>query len=703
MTPQLIRVSSGLLAALLVAVLLKFVLFDLSAASGPETPSFVSQLGATFGYVLVYGLPLAAIGVAATEFIRLRRVAVHIALGTILALIAAHLSVRGEALTSAAFTGGALTGLSVLLIGILSSLAYWAVAGRLAGWRGNDAELADTLAAEAFRTASAKSKVDYCATCLAGRAALGILFFALFAWISIETTGLRDWLVAETEVHAKSVLRNSGYTWATFKVDGKKGIIKGLAPDEAEKRAAYDTVREALGSVTGLPGILARIDNEAVARMPMSAVSQQLADAEKREREAKVAIEAARIAAELARAAEADANRKADEQVLAREEELKRTLEDKARAAEEQLRAVQAQAQALEQARATQAQAQAQALEQARAAETQARAAEAETRKVVAPAPPAPEPQVEVAAVAESNTHEEARANIEATPESTTGGASSSPALDAPASAAAAACTSQDLALLESSRILFDMQMFEVRPGYNGELDRLVLSAQACAPRPILVTGHADINGDSLFNRALGLQRAQAVREKLIARGVPATRVIADFDATRAPIDNSQGNEARALNRRADFKFVEISEISRDATLEPDERATTCENDLSGIMSQATIYFPTASARVSDESKGLIKKLATAIGTCGSVIVTVEGHTDKIGGAGYNQVLSEARANTVREELVLAGADPTRVASRGFASNRPHDESDTAAAFALNRRIEFKVSGKFTTTSTGGP
>ncbi len=691
MTPQLIRVSSGLLAALLVAVLLKFVLFDLNAASGPETPSFFWQLGATFGYVLVYGLPLAAIGVAATEFIRLRRVAVHLALGTVLALIAAHLSVRGEALTSAAFTGGPLTGLSVLLIGILSSLAYWAVAGRLAGWRGSDAELADTLAVEAFRTASAKSQVDYCATCLAGRAALGVLLFALFAWTSIEATGLRDWLVAETEVHAKSVLKNSGYTWATFKVDGKKGIVKGLAPDEVEKRAAYDTVREALGSVTGLPGILARIDNEAVARMPMSAVSQQLADAEKREREAKVAIEAARIAAELARAAEADANRKADEQVLAREEALKRTLEEKARAAEEQLRAAQEQARALEQARA--AQAQAQALEQARAAE-------AETRKAVAPAPPAPEPQVEVAAVAESNTHEEARANIETTPESTNGG---SPALDAPPSAGSTVCTSQDLALIETSRILFDMQMFEVRPGYNGELDRLVLSAQACAPRPILVTGHADINGDSLFNRALGLQRAQAVREKLIARGVPATRVIADFDATTAPIDNSQGNEARALNRRTDFKFLEISEISRDATLEPDERAATCESDLSGIMSQATIYFPTASARVSEESKGLIKKLATAIGTCGSVIVTVEGHTDKIGGADYNQVLSEARANTVREELVLAGADPTRVASRGFASNRPHDEADTAAAFALNRRIEFKVSGKFTTTSTGGP
>ncbi len=184
---------------------------------------------------------------------------------------------------------------------------------------------------------------------------------------------------------------------------------------------------------------------------------------------------------------------------------------------------------------------------------------------------------------------------------------------------------------------------------------------------------------------------------------MPATRVIASFAGSSGPVFNDTNNADRSFNRRAEFKFLEVAEISRDATLEPDERATTCESDLSGIMTQSTIYFPTASARVSAESMGLIKKLATAIETCGSVVVTVEGHTDKIGGPGYNQGLSEARANTVREELVAAGANPTRVASRGFSSNRPHDPADTAEAFALNRRIEFKVSGKFTTTSTGGP
>ncbi len=699
MNAQLVRVTCGLLAALLVAVILKFALFDITTLNTTNGASAFSLLGSSIGYVLVYGLPLAGLAAAATEFVRLRSVAVHIAFGIVVALVAARFSIHGETLSSPAYSGGALTCVAVLVTGLLSSLAYWITAGRRAGWRGDAAERADTLAREAFRTASADAHVEHCKECLAIRAALGVLLFMLFSWVSIETGGLRDWLVAETEVQGKAVLKNAGYTWATFEVDGNRGVIHGLAPDEAEKRAAYDSVREALGSVIGFPGILARIKNEAVASMPMSAVSRKLADAARRENEAKVAIEAAELAAESARAAEADAGRKAEVQVNATEAELKRKAGEQVLAAEAEFKR-----KGEEQARAAEA-----AL--LRKLEEQTRVAEEDARKEAAAAPAQPPTQpVEVAAV-ETGTQEEARANIEVTPPASVEAApqdnsdvnANSPALETTAREGAVSCTSQDLALLESSSIMFDRQKFDVGPGFDGELDRLAVSARACAPRPILVTGHADSVGDRLFNPALGLQRAQAIREKLITRGVPATRVIASFAGASGPVFNDTNNADRSFNRRAEFKFLEVAEISRDATLEPDERATTCESDLSGIMTQSTIYFPTASARVSAESMGLIKKLATAIETCGSVVVTVEGHTDKIGGPGYNQGLSEARANTVREELVAAGANPTRVASRGFSSNRPHDPADTAEAFALNRRIEFKVSGKFTTTSTGGP
>ncbi len=153
----------------------------------------------------------------------------------------------------------------------------------------------------------------------------------------------------------------------------------------------------------------------------------------------------------------------------------------------------------------------------------------------------------------------------------------------------------------------------------------------------------------------------------------------------------------------AKFKFLKLTDISRDATKGPDERAASCESDLTEIMAHSIIHFPTASARISADSWGLIRKLASAVQTCGSVIVTVEGHTDRTGSNLLNQGLSESRASAVREALVSAGADPTPLASQGFASARPYDPGETPAAFALNRRIEFRVSGKFSAASNRGP
>lgn len=642
MTPDLLRVCRALLIALGVAAILKCALIDLRIMSATSNTSVFAVLGASIKYVLTYGLALAIPAVIATEIIRLRQAAVHIALGTLLALIAAYLSTRGETLTSPVFSGGALGSAFVLVIGSLSSLTYWVLAGHRAGWRGYEVERADTMATDAFRRASANAHVEYCSECLLGWSALTVLLFLLLSWISIDVSGLRRSLIATTEVHGNAVLKNTGHEWATFKIDGDHGVIEGLAPDEVQKHAAHDSVREALDSVTGFPGILAQIENEAVARLPIAVSAQRLADVALRENERKVSIEAERIAAEAARAAEAGTESTPDKHAPAAAEEARRRA-----------------------------------------------------------APPAAEP-IPATAIG-TREGAEARAGFETRPQLDYDVGVRSPALEPVSHAVGGSCTPQDLALIESSAILFDVQRFDIVPSADAEVGRLAKSARACAPRPLLVTGHADTNDDSLFNRALALQRAEAIREALVARGVPSTLVQARSAGTSSRITNGTTDEERALNRRAEFRSLEGHEISRDATLGPEERAVTCESDLAEIMESSIIHFARASAEVGAENIGLIKKLANSIQNCGSVIVTVEGHADKVGSAWFNQGLSEARANAVREALVAAGTNPTRLASRGFGSSRPFDPAETTQAFALNRRIEFKVTGKFTSTVAGGP
>ena len=79
--PPLLRVSCGLLAALLTAVLVKFVLFDWGTLNASGQTSFFSSLQSSFSYVLKYGLLLAILTAIATELLRVRHIAVHIASG----------------------------------------------------------------------------------------------------------------------------------------------------------------------------------------------------------------------------------------------------------------------------------------------------------------------------------------------------------------------------------------------------------------------------------------------------------------------------------------------------------------------------------------------------------------------------------------------------------------------------------------------
>lgn len=691
-----VRIAFAAAASLVLAAALRVLL--IYAASADASADLDTRIADAFAAILTYALPLVALAIAASERMKLRHAGAHVAIGLTIAFVAGWIETWGTPFTAPLYTDAGLMAVSVAATGATGGLVYWLLSGRRAGWMGDAAEQAQASAAEAFKAASIHHEADYCVRCAAAWTIAGLVLLALLGWIATSASGLRDGLLYDVQARAGDVLKASGFGWARFEIAGSRGVLTGTAPDEAQLHAADARLRTAMSAVTGFPGILRQLDNRATSQLAMSAVSQQMAQAERREAEAKVAAQAARMAEDAARAAEAEALRRNEqreqaaqsesamnaEQALALQSELKRKAEEEVaaaqaeikRTAEEQMQAVQAEMKRQAEAQA----AEEEARRRAEAAAAEAAAAQAEKERQMAAL------ELEAQAAAQAAPEAQARVN--------------SPGDGTPA---AGPCAPQDLAIIESSRILFDKQLFELSPGYDTELDRLAASAKACAPRPILISGHADADADSLFNRSLGLQRAQRVGTQLAARGVPATLIIAESAGTENIAMTDGPAEARAFNRRVEFKLLDAAAISRDAKLDPEERANTCETDLSGIMAQSIIRFRTASSRISDDSFGLIKRLARAIETCGSVIVTVEGHTDKIGDATYNQSLSEARANAVREALVINGADPTRLASKGFAASQPYDPTDTAEAFALNRRIEFKVSGKFKATATGGP
>jgi outer membrane protein OmpA-like peptidoglycan-associated protein len=69
--------------------------------------------------------------------------------------------------------------------------------------------------------------------------------------------------------------------------------------------------------------------------------------------------------------------------------------------------------------------------------------------------------------------------------------------------------------------------------------------------------------------------------------------------------------------------------------------------------------------------------------------LTVEGHTDNIGGDPYNLDLSKRRALAVKEALIAQyGIATDRLTNAGFGASRPVESNDTLEGRARNRRVE---------------
>jgi outer membrane protein OmpA-like peptidoglycan-associated protein len=73
--------------------------------------------------------------------------------------------------------------------------------------------------------------------------------------------------------------------------------------------------------------------------------------------------------------------------------------------------------------------------------------------------------------------------------------------------------------------------------------------------------------------------------------------------------------------------------------------------------------------------------------------VYIEGHTDNTGSAQYNQQLSTARANAVREALIQQGVSPDRITAQGLGESFPVATNETQAGRQMNRRVDIVITG----------
>ncbi|WP_428742042.1 OmpA family protein [Tenacibaculum sp.] len=107
------------------------------------------------------------------------------------------------------------------------------------------------------------------------------------------------------------------------------------------------------------------------------------------------------------------------------------------------------------------------------------------------------------------------------------------------------------------------------------------------------------------------------------------------------------------------------------------------------------INFDTDKATLKPDGISAVNEIVTVLKNLPDMKIEINGYTDNTGNEGHNLKLSEERASTVKNEIIIAGIDQNRLISHGYGQNNPIADNSSEEGKAQNRRVELiKISGK---------
>lgn len=106
------------------------------------------------------------------------------------------------------------------------------------------------------------------------------------------------------------------------------------------------------------------------------------------------------------------------------------------------------------------------------------------------------------------------------------------------------------------------------------------------------------------------------------------------------------------------------------------------------------IFFDIGKSDLRTESLGELARIRELLEGGSDLKVQINGHTDNVGNAVYNKVLSKKRAQSVVDYLVQHGIAQERLAAKGFGEERPLvSNDDEVDGREINRRTEIEIIG----------
>ena len=210
-----------------------------------------------------------------------------------------------------------------------------------------------------------------------------------------------------------------------------------------------------------------------------------------------------------------------------------------------------------------------------------------------------------------------------------------------------------------SSDILFGFNGSTLGPDARVLLDRLLPRLKSMELDIVLATGHADKIGSDRANDQIALRRANAVREYLVAHGIPASKVRVESKGSSEPVttecDSKKGatlRECYAPDRRVNVMAQGYGTATPMPA--PSGKPSTSRTSTVGENTTFTVFFDGSSIKLKSTDNDLLDEIADA--ALEAQKVHLRGRS-AIGDSEQRKARAIARGWAVRQGLVFRGVE----------------------------------------------
>jgi outer membrane protein OmpA-like peptidoglycan-associated protein len=186
--------------------------------------------------------------------------------------------------------------------------------------------------------------------------------------------------------------------------------------------------------------------------------------------------------------------------------------------------------------------------------------------------------------------------------------------------------------------------------------------------------------------RAAALEQQRQAQAAAEQAGRERAAALSQQKAAEAEAEKARQAAAQAEAEKAQLRAQLLAQLNSILQTRDSARGL--------IVNMSDVLFDTGSYTLKPGAREKLAKISGIVLAHPGLNLQIEGHTDSVGSDEFNQMLSERRADSVRDFLAQQGVPASSISARGFGKTQPVASNDTPEGRQRNRRVELVVNGE---------